>query len=193
MASTLTSQNQTFIWGDETLGSFQLPCHLLNTPLLSADLSAPSSVVLSGWFFPPLFIFFFLSFLACGFTWFLSIRAEGITPSYSLTTSLSFAVLDLCTRPSPLLPICPLSSFPEMEPLLVTCSAFTGISSFPPCSQKTCKDLFSLPAFLPLTACILDIAQRWLCHRGEKGKTEFSMSGSQQYKHGSVGVKQHGE
>lgn len=120
--------------------------------------------------------------------------AEGITPSPSPTTSLSFAVLDLCTRPSPSLLICPLSSFPEMEPLLVTCSTFTAISSFPPCSQKTCKDLFSLPAFLPLPASIFtDVALKWLCHRPEKGKTAFSMSGSQQYKHGSVDVKQHGE
>lgn len=133
-------------------------------------------------------------FLLVALLGFLPIRAEGITPSPSPTTSLSFAVLDLCTRPSPSLLICPLSSFPEMEPLLVTCSTFTAISSFPPCSQKTCKDLFSLPAFLPLPASIFtDVALKWLCHRPEKGKTAFSMSGSQQYKHGSVGVKQHGE
>lgn len=150
----------------------------------------------------PLWLYPFFFFLVClayhlflvALLSFLALRAECVNPFCSSTTSLSFAVLDLCIIPSPSLLICPLSLFPKMEPLLVHCSAFAVISSLPPCSQKSCKDLLSLPAFLSLAAPIFsDVAQKWLCHRPAKGKIAFSMSGPQQYKHGSVGVKQHGD
>lgn len=78
-----------------------------------------------------------------------------------------------------------------MELLLVSCSAFTVTSSLPPCSQKTWKDLLSPPALLPLFSQML---LRNGCAIGLKGgKIAFTVSGPQQYKHGSVGVKQRGD
>lgn len=131
----------------------------LNSELLLTSLSLAEHCVQTSQLLP-LWLYLFLFLLVClayypflvALLRVLVFRAECITPFCSPTTSLFFSVLGLCIIPSHSLLVCSLSSCPKMGPLLLSCSAFTVISSLPPCSQKTCIYLLFLPAFLPLPA-----------------------------------------
>lgn len=150
-----------------------------------------TSQLLPLWLYPFFFFFwfFFLPSLPCTFAQLFCLWGRVYNPI--LFSHRSFIVLDLCIILSPSLLTCPLSPFPKMEPLLVSCSAFTVISSLPP-NQKTCKNLLSLPFFPSLPLFCWDVAQKWQCHRPEKGKIAFSVSDPQQDECGSVSVKQCG-
>lgn len=150
----------------------------------------------TSWLLPLwLYLFFFFSgllclpSLPCSFAQHFFLWGRVYNPI--LFSHHSFIVLDLCSISSLSLLTCPLSPFPGVEPLLISCSVFTVISSLLP-NQKTCKNLLSLPFFPSLPLFFWDVAQKWQCHRPEKGKIAFSVSDPQQDECGSVAVNQHG-